>query len=167
MGWGLIYLFTVSDQIREAVAAYGGALILAMVITVVFALLTAACWTEAPKEATWDSFSKNGLFKWARRVVYIFWAIPIFMWTVHTFLPTQKNLAIMIGAGVTYEAVTSDAGKRIGGKLIQMLEDKMDNALHEGGSGGEVKEQAKEEQKPEAEKPSAEESRGKVHGQSA
>ena len=166
MAWVLIYLFTVVDQIREAVANYTGGLAIAAILTGIAIFLGGAMWTERPKGRTWEEFSASSLYKSVKRTLYLAWFIPVFMWTVHTFLPTQKNLAILIGAGVTYEAVTSETGKRVGGKMIQLLEDKMDEALEKEEPAEDAKGKAQEESKVEAsggeEKPS-----GKIHGQSA
>lgn len=46
------------------------------------------------------------------------------------FIPSQKDMAIIVGAGITYEAVTSDTGKRLGGKAIELLEAKINSALN-------------------------------------
>lgn len=137
MSWFLIYIFVIADQIRDAVSGYGGAFFLAFIVTAVcFGII--GCMrasidieTRSPEQfdARWDKV-KVGVLSWIKRVLVIFWIIPLLMWTLHTFLPSQKNLAILIASGVTYEAITSESGKRIGGKVIQMLEQKMDEALH-------------------------------------
>lgn len=44
-------------------------------------------------------------------------------------VPSQKDLAIIAGGGITYQAVTSETGKRIGGKAISLLEQKIDSVL--------------------------------------
>lgn len=44
-------------------------------------------------------------------------------------MPSQKDLAIIVGGGITYQAVTSETGKRIGGKAISLLEQKIDSVL--------------------------------------
>ena len=41
-------------------------------------------------------------------------------------------MAIIIGGGITYEALTSDKGKEIGGKAVDLLLKKIDDALEEG-----------------------------------
>lgn len=61
------------------------------------------------------------------------WMIPFgfVIGTIGHFIPNQRDLAIIIGTGVTYKAVTSEAGKRIGGKAVELLEAKIEAALTE------------------------------------
>lgn len=163
--WILMYLFVIVDQIRDAVSGYGGAFAIAIVSTICYGLFFLFSRMSLDLEYSrnrnefeekWEKL-KNGSFATnGRRALYAIWFIPFFMFSVHTLMPTQKNLAILIGAGVTYEAVTSESGKRIGGKVIQLLEEKLDGAINSDGSsvklpahGGEnvkEKEVKKEEQ---------------------
>lgn len=46
-----------------------------------------------------------------------------------SLLPNQKELAIIVGSGITYNVLTSEPAKQIGGKAIQLLEQKIDSAL--------------------------------------
>ena len=59
-------------------------------------------------------------------------------YTIGTLLPTERDLAIIIGGGITYEALNSDKGKEIGGKAVDLLLKKIDDALEEPGEPGEV-----------------------------
>ena len=64
-----------------------------------------------------------------RKSCYWLLSITAVMFVLHTLIPTQKNLAILIGTGTVYEVVTSEDGRRIGGKVIQMLEEKLDGNI--------------------------------------
>lgn len=57
-----------------------------------------------------------------------------------TLLPTERDLAIIIGGGVTYEALNSDKGKEIGGKAMDLLLKKIDEALEEPKTNNELEE---------------------------
>lgn len=52
-------------------------------------------------------------------------------YSIGTLLPTERDLAIIIGGGITYEALNSDKGKEIGGKAVDLLLKKIDDALEE------------------------------------
>jgi hypothetical protein len=83
------------------------------------------------------AFSKM-MKKWAKPAI----VLGFLLGTVGSLLPDQKQMAIIVGTGLTYEAVTSETGKRIGGKAIQLLEKQVDDALGEF-SGEEKKEETK------------------------
>lgn len=71
--------------------------------------------------------------------------IGILMFTTSNLLPSKKDLAIIIAAGMTYEVLTSDAAKEVGGKAIELLKKQMDDALND----SEVKEILKQKTKEE------------------
>jgi len=124
MTWFILYVFVIADQLREALSNFGGVGFLLFMST--FLTIFFSCILNE------HEFSASNR-KTARKICYSIGFIFITMATLHTLIPTQKNLALLIGAGVTYEAVTSEEGKRIGGKLIDLLEQKIDESL-----GGEV-----------------------------
>lgn len=124
MTWFILYVFVIADQLREALSNFGGVGFLLFMST--FLTIFFSCILNE------HEFSVSNR-KTARKICYSIGFIFITMATLHTLIPTQKNLALLIGAGVTYEAVTSEEGKRIGGKLIDLLEQKIDESL-----GGEV-----------------------------
>lgn len=61
------------------------------------------------------------------------WLVAICLATslIATLIPSKKDMAIIAAAGVTYNVVTSDAAKEIGGKGIQLLNNKLDEMLTE------------------------------------
>lgn len=46
-------------------------------------------------------------------------------------IPTKKDMAIIAAGGVTYNVVTSDAAKQVGGKGIELLNKKLDEMIQE------------------------------------
>ncbi len=46
-------------------------------------------------------------------------------------MPTQKEMAIIVGGGTAYNVLTSDQAKQVGGKAIQALNMKLDEILAE------------------------------------
>ena len=80
----------------------------------------------------------RGLMKIDEDDVIIFnnpvkWLIAVCLATslIATLIPSKKDMAIIAAAGVTYNVVTSDAAKEIGGKGIQLLNNKLDEMLTE------------------------------------
>lgn len=161
LAWIMIWLFVIADQLRDAMGNYPGMFMLAFVVTILGGFLTAMVYSESYQ--SWEAFTAAHakLLKTGKRVVYSLWFMGFAMWTVHTLLPTQKNLAIMVGSGLTYEMLTSETGQRLGGKAVELLEQKMDEAL---GSDSEAQNGKKEDKEAKPEKGNSQPS-GKVHGQ--
>lgn len=159
--WIMIWLFVIADQLRDAMGNYPGMFFLAFATTILGGFLTAMIYSDSP--LPWEEFTTTHakLLKTGKRIVYSLWFMGFAMWTVHTLLPTQKNLAIMIGSGLTYEMLTSETGRRVGNKAVELLEQKIDEAL---GSDSEAQSGEKEDKEAKTEKGSSQPS-GKVHGQ--
>lgn len=52
-----------------------------------------------------------------------------FLFTTSSLLPTKKELAVIVGGGMTYQLLTSDSAKEIGGKAVELLKKQIDDAL--------------------------------------
>lgn len=139
MEWFLIYLLVMVDQIREAASSYGGWIAAATAITFGMGFIAAIYWAES----RCDIEEKKKYLKKGRNWLLCLWMIPMTLGTVHTLLPSQKNMALIVGTGLTYQAVTSETGQRIGGKAVELLEKKINEALESG-----EKEEVKEKEKP-------------------
>lgn len=61
-----------------------------------------------------------------RKWVVVMLVCSMFFGTLGALLPTKKELAIIIGAGATYKILTSDEAKQIGGKSIELVNQKLD-----------------------------------------
>lgn len=46
-------------------------------------------------------------------------------------IPSKKEMAIIAAGGVTYNVVTSDAAKQVGGKGVELLNKKLDEMLQD------------------------------------
>lgn len=46
-----------------------------------------------------------------------------------TVVPDKKEIAMIVAGGVTYEVVTSDAAKELGGKSLGLLNKKLDELI--------------------------------------
>lgn len=126
MEWLLIYLFVCIEKFAVALSTAwalfwipGIALGLLTIISVISGI------ADDEFEETWNhvvsKFIKSAC-KWLMPIGFVFG-------TIGHFLPSQKELAIIVGSGLTYNVLTSETGKRIGGKAVDLLEQKIDQAL--------------------------------------
>lgn len=120
MTWFVIYLFVIADQLREALSGYWLLLVVSCIVCPATLAMHAMSSEVEVKESS---------RKFMRKSCYWLLSITAVMFVLHTLIPTQKNLAILIGTGTVYEVVTSEDGRRIGGKVIQMLEEKLDGNI--------------------------------------
>lgn len=129
MEWGLIYLFVMIERIGSMLsfgwlAFWIGTTLLGFSVFV----------TALQGELEFTEFSDRWNDK-ARFVYFIRkpakWLITcgFIVGTMGFLLPSQKDAAIIIGSGVTYQVLTSDPAKRIGSKAVELLEQKIDQAL--------------------------------------
>ena len=64
-----------------------------------------------------------------RKMTVAFACIGAVLYSVSVLMPTKKELAVIVGAGVTYNVVTSQSAKEIGGKAVELLKKEIDKAL--------------------------------------
>jgi len=57
--------------------------------------------------------------------------IGALLFTTSALLPTKKELAVIVGGGMTYQLLTSDTAKEVGGKAVELLKKQIDDALKE------------------------------------
>lgn len=148
MEFFLIYLFVMVEKIAAMFAAGW------FLVWVPFALLILIFFMMGICDASEEEFGKawTNFKKWYFRLLL---PIGLFMGAIGHLMPNQEQLAIIVGSGVTYHVLTSEPAQRIGGKALQLLEDKIEKAL----------ENSKVE-KEEGNKEEIEKSSGKEHAQS-
>lgn len=76
-----------------------------------------------------DMQSYNLKMKWHRKLAVFGLVLGATLFTVSSLLPTKKELAIIVGGGMTYQLLTSDSAKEIGGKAVDLLKKQIDDAL--------------------------------------
>lgn len=76
-----------------------------------------------------DMQSYNLKMKWHRKLAVFGIVLGASLFTVSSLLPTKKELAVIVGGGMTYQLLTSDSAKEIGGKAVQLLKKQIDDAL--------------------------------------
>lgn len=139
MEFFLIYLFVMVERIGSMLMFGWGAFwigILLLAATAFTCMMTASEYSERRDFSTIWKDSTATLFK---RISKYLIPIGFIVGTLGFLTPTQKDLAIIVGSGVTYNVLTSEPAKRIGSKAVELLEQKIEDALK------------KEEPNPEAE----------------
>lgn len=76
-----------------------------------------------------DMQSYNLKMKWHRKLAVFGIVLGATLFTISSLLPTKKELAIIVGGGMTYQLLTSDSAKEIGGKAVELLKKQIDDAL--------------------------------------
>lgn len=132
MEWLLIYLFVMIEKVGSLLmfgwlAFWIGVLLL--ILSAIVSAMKADTWSWEPDTTFKEQWETHGFVKICKKVSK--WLIPIglIVGTLGFLTPSQKDAAIIVGSGITYQAVTSEAGKRIGGKAVDLLEQKIDEAL--------------------------------------
>lgn len=143
MEWFIIYLFVMIEKISTlldkgyTLAIIGGFLCVVMVI---LALL----FTPDEKDGhTVSTTLAEKPFKSGMRLGKFGLIIGLILGISGNLIPDQKQLAIIVGSGVTYNVLTSDPAKRIGGKALQLIEQKVDDALKDEPVREKIQEKAK------------------------
>ena len=57
--------------------------------------------------------------------------VGLISWSIGSILPSQKEMAMILGGGVTYNMLTSNEAKETGGKVLALLNDRLDKMLAE------------------------------------
>lgn len=77
-----------------------------------------------------EQFEENKRKSRKTRAMFYFTAcVGVFMFVVSSLLPDKKELAIIVAGGMTYQVVTSEPAKQIGGKALELLNKKLDEAI--------------------------------------
>lgn len=127
MEWFVIYLFVMIERLAALLALGWAAFwIGALIMGICF---FAASLTAIDNQCTVAEQIKQPGFKTVMKLSKWSAIVGLILGALTYFIPTQKDLAIIVGSGVTYKAVTSETGQRIGGKAIDFLEKKLDDAL--------------------------------------
>lgn len=125
MEYFLIYLFVMIERIGDLLAS-GFVLVLIPFLFICAVLFFSAMYAI---DYEFNDVWENKHIAKFRKVAYVSITIGLIMVTASKLIPSQRDLAIIVASGVTYEVITSDTGKRLGSKAIDLLEKKIDDAL--------------------------------------
>ena len=128
MEFFLLYLLTSVGSIASLLKIGGVFFIFAsifLVIGVIVSIITAVEYGDTIE----DQLNKfKNIFGKSLKTILILSAIS---YSLGSMLPTERNMAIIVGGGVAYQAVTSETGKEIGGKAVELIMKKVDELLAE------------------------------------
>lgn len=132
MEWFLIYLFVMVERVGSMLM-FGWLFFWLGIGLIVFACIVSACLTEGWNNKTTfkDHWTEHAFIKLLKRSAKILIPFGFIIGTIGFLMPSQKDAAIIVGSGVTYNVLTSETGKRLGGKAVELLEQKIDNALND------------------------------------
>lgn len=68
-------------------------------------------------------------FKKMRKWGVILLIVGSVFYTISSLLPTKKELAVIVGGGLTYQMLTSEAATKMGSSAVQLLQKQIDEAL--------------------------------------
>lgn len=132
MEFFLIYLFVMAETLGGFLLMLGGHMFWLSILTI--PALAIGC-AIAATESRINHFSDFWVMSFpvkTRKLAKVCAPIGIIFVCIANLIPTQQQLAIIVGSGVTYNVLTSEPAKQIGGKALELLNKKIDEALEEG-----------------------------------
>ena len=128
MEYFLLYLLTSVGKVAVLLKMSGVIFILAAVFTAIGVLVSVIFSVEygTTLEESIDKF--KSAFGKPLKTILISTAV---FYSIGSILPTERDMALIIGGGVAYQAATSDKGKEIGGKAVELLMQKVDELLEQ------------------------------------
>ena len=132
MEFFLIYLFVMIEQFAAAFSVGWGIFWISSFLTFCLIGITAGRASDYLESRNFEQIWKDDYFtRMMKRFLKPLIFVGFVMGTIGHFMPTQKQLAIIVGSGVTYNVLTSEPAKQIGGKALELLQKKIDAALKE------------------------------------
>lgn len=129
MEWLIIYLFVMIEKIGAFFALGWPAMWLGLGGFLVLLFFSAMYCAET--SASFEKHWASPMVKNCRTILKSITIVGLIFGSFSYWIPDQKSMAIIAGTGITYKAVTSETGQRLGGKAISLLEQRMDEALND------------------------------------
>lgn len=130
MEWFLLYLFVMVESLTKLLALGWPLMVFgafAFGVTFLATALDASSYNGTPFGETWND-TASATYK-IRKIAKPMIIVGLIFGSISMLIPNQRGLAIIVGGSMTYQAVTSETGKRLGGKAVEALEKKLDEAL--------------------------------------
>lgn len=128
MEYFLLYLLTSVGKVAVLLKMSGVIFILATVFTAIGVLISAIFSVEDDTTLEEELGKFNSAFGKPLKTILISTAV---LYSLGSILPTERDMALIIGGGVAYQAATSDKGREIGGKAVELLIQKVDELLEQ------------------------------------
>lgn len=128
MEYFLLYLLTSVGKVAVVLKMSGVIFILAAVFTAIGMIISGISSVE------YDTTLEEALGKFKStfgkplKTILISTAV---LYSLGSILPTERDMALIIGGGVAYQAATSDKGRELGGKAVELLMQKVDELLEQ------------------------------------
>lgn len=126
MEFFIIWMFVSIEKIAALLAIGSGVFFWSIVS--VAGLYVLCFFTSKDKEEFSQNLSKTKRY---RVIAHTTALVGVLMFVTSALLPDKKELAIIVAAGTTYNVITSEPAKQIGSKALQLLQNKLDEALKE------------------------------------
>lgn len=162
----MIYLLVMCEQIAIMVGGFAEFFTITASISAVLAIvISLVCAAESvdgldtlfqePDDHHEGGFWKRSVGKSMLKTWKWVVVLAIMLHVVEGLIPSQKNMAMIIAGSATYHAVTSEPAQRIGGKALDLLEKKLDEAIDKtvkegNNNGSQTKEEKEIEQAPQS-----------------
>lgn len=128
MEFFLLYLLTSVGSIAALLKIGGVFFVFALIFLVIGVIVSIIAATEFDNSVEENLIKFKEPFGKPLKTVLILSAIS---YSLGSMLPTERNMAIIVGGGIAYQAVTSETGKEVGGKAVELLMKKVDELLAE------------------------------------
>jgi len=128
MEYFLLYLLTSVGKVAALLKMSGVIFILAAVFTAIGVIISGISSVEHSttlKESI-DKFKST--FGKPLKAILISTAV---LYSLGSILPTERDMALIVGGGIAYQAATSDKGRELGGKAVELLMQKVDELLEQ------------------------------------
>lgn len=122
-----IYLMMIADSVRSAFGWMAFIFAMLAIISVMFLVSVAEEHynNKHIKEDIKEDEDIKQIFSYIKKFFVLFLACIM----LYTVTPTSKGVAAIIGGSVTYDILTSEAAKEIGGKGLELLNKQIDEML--------------------------------------
>lgn len=128
MEYFLLYLLTSVGKVAVLLKVSGVIFILAVLFTAIGVIFSIVASLEHGEPIEWGLGKFKSAFGKPLKAILISTAV---FYSVGSILPTERDMALIIGGGVAYQAATSDKGKELGGKAVELIMQKVDELLEQ------------------------------------
>lgn len=137
MEFFLLYLLTSVGSIAALLKIGGVFFVLTLILLTIGVFISAVTSMEYNVTVEEQIEKFKSIFGKPIKTVLVLSAIS---YIIGSMLPTERNMAIIVGGGIAYQAITSDTGKKVGGKAVELLMKKVDELLEEPNKGQKFRE---------------------------
>lgn len=127
MEFFIIYLFVMVEKLASLFDK-GYVVMLAGLCLIGISVLIAS-FNVLESDKTVSEVLKQGAYKTAVRCGKWAATLGLIFGLMGGLMPSQKELAIIVGSGVTYNVLTSEPAKQLGSKALALIEQRVDAAL--------------------------------------